>query len=123
MRRVRRENTAPEMVVRRYLHSIGLRYKLHDPGLPGSPDLVFPKRRTVVFVHGCFWHGHDCGHGRVKPKTNAEFWATKLLANRERDDRKRGALLAAGWRVEIVWECEVRSRAILSRLARRLLCR
>lgn len=105
------------------LHAHGLRYTLHPRNLPGRPDIVLPKRRTVVFVHGCFWHGHDCDHGRVAAKSNAAFWAAKIAANRERDHRQRTALRAAGWLVETVWECQVEQRGIIARLAARLLQR
>src|SRR5437762_1945286 len=88
MRCVGRKNTAPELAVRRFLHAAGLRYRLHVAGLPGTPDIVFPKFSTVVFVHGCFWHGHNCKHGRVKARVNEEFWSAKIEANRKRDARK-----------------------------------
>lgn len=123
MRSVRREHTAPELEVRRYLHAQGLRYSLHRPDLPGRPDIVLPRRRTVIFVHGCFWHGHPCRHGSVKPKRNVEFWERKILANQERDRRKAAELKAHGWRVETVWECQVRDVGILEKLARTLLRR
>lgn len=123
MARVRQQDTAPELAVRRILHIRGLRYTLHPAYLPGRPDIVLPKRRTVVFVHGCFWHGHDCEHGRVAAKSNAEFWAAKIAANRERDQRQRTTLRAAGWLVETVWECEVQQRGVIDRLAARLLQR
>jgi len=121
MQRIGRENTAPELAVRRYLHRAGLRFVLHDRSLPGTPDIVLPARGTVVFVHGCFWHGHSCGHGRVAAKTNAEFWATKISDNRERDRRKSRALRALGWRVEHLWECQCRNPRVLDALCRRLL--
>lgn len=123
MKRVRRQDTAPEMLVRRALHTAGLRYRLHVRGLPGSPDLVLPRRATVVFVHGCFWHGHDCRHGSVQAKTNAAFWQAKIEANRERDTRQCLALEALGWRVETVWECQCKDRPQLQRLAVSLLAR
>lgn len=123
MRSVRREHTAPELEVRRFLHARGLRYSLHSPDLPGRPDIVLPRRHTVVFVHGCFWHGHDCRHGSVKSKRNAEYWGRKILANQERDQRKAAGLKALGWRVETVWECQVRDLRVLERLARALLQR
>ncbi|MCC6853437.1 MAG: DNA mismatch endonuclease Vsr [Rubrivivax sp.] len=123
MKRVRREHTAPELAVRRFLHSAGLRYALHGARLPGRPDLVLPRRCTVVFVHGCFWHGHDCSHGSVQSKTNAPFWARKIADNRARDARQQDELRAAGWRVEVVWECQATDESFLRRLARRLLRR
>jgi DNA mismatch endonuclease (patch repair protein) len=104
MARIGSKDTKPEMVVRRMLHALGYRYVLHDRRLPGSPDLVFPSRRKAVFVHGCFWHRHDCGRG-FEPKSNVEFWSAKLEANRARDRRHLAALSALGWRVLVVWEC------------------
>ena len=109
MKRVRRSDTAPELTLRRALHRLGLRYVIGDKRLPGTPDLVFPKYKTVVFVHGCFWHGHACRQGRP-PKTNAGFWSPKIDANRERDARKERALRELGWRVITVWECELKSK-------------
>lgn len=123
MQAVRQENTAPEIAVRRALHGAGLRFRLHVADLPGRPDIVLPKRRTVVFVHGCFWHGHDCRHGDVKSKSNREFWDRKLAANRTRDERKALELRRAGWTVEVIWECETRKPPVLARLIRRLLRR
>jgi DNA mismatch endonuclease (patch repair protein) len=123
MRSVRRQDTAPELALRRYLHAKGFRYRLHARDEPGTPDLLLPRRATAVFVHGCFWHGHDCRHGAVASKTNAAYWATKIAANRERDARKRRELETRGWHVEIVWECQVKDRALLERLARRLALR
>lgn len=115
MRSVRQRGTALELMVRRELHKRGLRYRLGDRGLPGSPDIVLPARKAVVFVHGCFWHAHDCPLGR-RPESNAEFWEQKALANRARDDRKSAELRALGWRVFVVWQCQVtpriRARAI-----------
>lgn len=120
MKRVRRENTAPELAVRSFLHRHGLRFRLHDRSLPGSPDIVLSRRRTVVFVHGCFWHGHDCAHGVVKAKTNATFWTDKIASNRRRDIGKEAALRALGWHVEVVWECQVDDTAVLDALGARL---
>jgi DNA mismatch endonuclease (patch repair protein) len=102
---------------------MGLRYVLHPASLPGRPDLVLPRRRSVVFVHGCFWHGHDCAHGAVRAKTNAAFWEAKVLDNRRRDARKAAELRAAGWHVEVIWECETKIESVISRLGRRLLRR
>lgn len=123
MRHVRREHTAPELAVRRFLHARGLRFRLHGRDLPGRPDIVFARRCTVVFVHGCFWHGHSCKHGAIKAKTNAEYWANKIDDNRTRDMRQRRALRAAGWHVEVLWECQVARGSVMDRLARRLLSR
>jgi DNA mismatch endonuclease, patch repair protein len=110
MSRVRSRNTKPEMVVRRLVHGMGYRYRLHDKLLPGSPDLVFSGRRKVIFVHGCFWHRHPdptCRLARM-PKSRQEFWGPKLEGNRERDERTREGLDEGGWRQMIVWECECR---------------
>lgn len=120
MRQVRREDTAPELSIRRFLHAAGLRYSLHSSRLPGRPDLVLTRRKTVVFVHGCFWHGHACRHGSVRSKTNADFWEKKIADNRARDARKEAQLRTDGWHVEVVWECQARDSAFLRKLARRL---
>lgn len=108
MRRIRQKDTAPELVVRRKLHALGYRYSLHPKELPGRPDIAFPSRRAVIFVHGCFWHTHNCKHGRVRPRSNVEYWTAKSVANRERDKRKSRKLRALGWRSMIVWECQLR---------------
>jgi DNA mismatch endonuclease, patch repair protein len=123
MASVRQRDTGPEVAVRRVLHAHGLRYTLHPRELPGSPDIVLPKRRTVVFVHGCFWHGHSCQHGSVSAKFNAGFWAEKIQANRERDRRQRAELRKAGWHVETIWECWIDDGRAVERLARQLLRR
>lgn len=102
-------NTKPEMIIRRGLHALGWRYRLHVKGLPGKPDLVFPARRAVILVHGCFWHGHDCALFRW-PATREEFWRTKITGNIARDARVRDELLAAGWRVLEVWECTLKGK-------------
>lgn len=105
---IRGKNTKPELLVRSYLHRKGLRYRLHAK-LPGKPDLVFPKHRTVVFVHGCFWHRHqDCKYATI-PKSNAEFWQTKFVANVKRDALVQEQLTALGWRVLVVWGCQTSS--------------
>lgn len=118
MQRIRSKDTHPEMIVRRLLHGLGYRYVLHDPRLPGRPDLVFPSRHKVVFVHGCFWHGHSCGRG-FRPATNSAFWATKIDNNKARDRRQVRALVRLGWRAMTVWECAVRSNRVAA-LQRRL---
>lgn len=112
MSRVRSRDTGPEMAVRRMLHALGYRYRLHERKLPGSPDLVFPSRRKAIFVHGCFWHRHadpTCRLARM-PKSRLDFWKPKLEANRERDLRHQSNLDALGWRWTVVWECELRQR-------------
>ncbi len=108
MRAVKSKNTTPEMIVRRLVHGMGYRFRLHRKDLPGSPDLVFPSRRLALFVHGCFWHGHDCARGARMPKTNADYWTAKIGRNRRRDADNIRALKAAGWRSCIIWECELR---------------
>ena len=121
MANVKSRNTKPEIVLRRALFSRGLRYRLHVKRLPGTPDLVFPKYRAVVFVHGCFWHGHDC-RLFVVPATNREFWVQKIDGNRSRDEQAIRALRGMGWRVMTVWECAVRGldRLPLDLLAKKI---
>lgn len=109
MSRIRGRDTGIEVTVRKGLHRLGFRYRLGGAGLPGRPDIVLPKYRAVVFVHGCFWHGHDCPLYRL-PKTRTDFWRAKVEANSERDERKAADLREAGWRVETVWECQIRGR-------------
>jgi DNA mismatch endonuclease (patch repair protein) len=109
MSQIRGMNTKPEMRVRKILHGLGFRYRLHGKDLPGKPDLVFPGSGAVLFVHGCFWHMHRCKYGKPVPVTNQSFWAEKRRGNVERDRRNRAALKAAGWRVFEVWECATRS--------------
>lgn len=123
MSSVRRRDTEAEVRVRRFLHAWGLRFVLHPSFMPGRPDIVLPKRSSVVFVHGCFWHGHDCTHGTVEAKTNTEFWRRKIADNRQRDARKERELCALGWQVETIWECETRDPRKLRRLAMKLLRR
>jgi len=107
MSRIRGRDTAPELLIRRALHAKGFRYWLHDRRLPGRPDLVFPKYRAVIFIHGCFWHGHDC-HLFKWPSTRKEFWQEKIERNRARDDSAIRKLQENGWRVLIVWECSLK---------------
>jgi DNA mismatch endonuclease (patch repair protein) len=107
MKRVKQSNTRPEMTLRRELHRLGFRYIIGDRRLPGTPDLVLPRYRTAIFVHGCFWHGHACRQGRA-PSSNLGYWLPKIAANQERDLRKKANLEALGWHVITVWECELR---------------
>lgn len=107
MRSVKTKDTGPELVVRRMLHGMGLRYRLHAKELPGKPDIVFRKRRAAIFVHGCFWHSHGCETGQA-PKSKLDYWLPKLEANRERDRRNAEALRATGWSVLTVWQCELK---------------
>lgn len=107
MSQIRSKNTKPELAVRSLAHRMGYRFRLHSRKLPGTPDLVFASRRKVIFVHGCFWHGHSCLKGR-KPQTREDFWREKMDGNRRRDQRNRRALKALGWSSLVVWECEVK---------------
>lgn len=110
MSRIRGKDTKPELVLRHGLHAMGLRYRLHRKDLPGRPDLVFPRYRAAVLVHGCFWHGHDCPLFKW-PATRREFWQAKIEGNRARDARDLAGLTAAGWRVLVVWECALKGPA------------
>lgn len=121
MRSVKSRDTGPEMLVRRMVHGMGYRYRLHRKDLPGNPDLVFPSRKKVIFVHGCFWHGHDCKRGARTPKSNRTYWETKISRNRDRDAQARKALQQDGWLVLIVWECEMRDQQFLRSRLRRFL--
>jgi DNA mismatch endonuclease (patch repair protein) len=120
MSRVRSRDTKPEIAVRSALHRMGYRFRLHNDTLPGTPDLVFSRRKRVIFVHGCFWHHHDCRHGQARSKTNTEFWDRKIEANRLRDASAVIALLHLGWKAFVVWECEIR-RSTWQEAARRFL--
>jgi DNA mismatch endonuclease, patch repair protein len=118
MARIRAKDTAPEMMVRSALHKRGLRFRVHDAKLPGRPDLVFSRRKTVVFVHGCFWHAHErCGARRV-PASNRAYWGPKLQRNVDRDRRVVRDLRRLGWRVVIVWECQLTSECATKTLNR-----
>ncbi len=115
MARVRGKDTKPELTVRRVVHRLGYRYRLHGKELPGKPDLVFRSRRKVIFVHGCFWHRHEgCPLARL-PKSRQDFWVPKLEGNRLRDARLQEEIMADGWRVLVVWECELKDREALAR--------
>jgi DNA mismatch endonuclease (patch repair protein) len=112
MSRIRARDTKPELVLRRAMHHAGMRYRLHAPDLPGRPDMIMRRRKVAIFVHGCFWHAHDCPKG-VTPATRRDFWTAKLARNRDRDAHQAAALRAAGWRVATVWECALAGRARL----------
>ncbi|MCA9445056.1 MAG: DNA mismatch endonuclease Vsr, partial [Candidatus Omnitrophica bacterium] len=111
------EDTGPELRVRKLIHSMGYRYSLHRKDLPGKPDIVLPSRKKIVFIHGCFWHGHHCPAGNKKPKTNADYWEKKIEGNIQRDRRSQSALRRGGWSVAVIWECQTRD---LGKLERRL---
>jgi DNA mismatch endonuclease (patch repair protein) len=118
MSKVRTAGTRPEMTVRRKLHSLGFRYRLHSGNLPGKPDIVLPKHRSVIFVHGCFWHHHKgCPKSKL-PVTNAEFWRDKIFSNVKRDAKKTTELKKLGWQVLIIWECEAKSGQFTKKLDR-----
>lgn len=120
MSRIRGKDTRPELVLRRAIHASGLRYRLHGRKIPGSPDLVFPKYGAVVFVHGCFWHQHaGCKSAHI-PKSNSEFWDLKFKLNKERDRRNARELRVLGWRVAVVWECQVADAASTRRTVARV---
>lgn len=107
MSRIRRKNTSPEIIVRKYLFAKGLRYRIDDKRFPGRPDLVLPKYKTVVFINGCFWHHHDCKYF-VWPKSNLEYWNAKIKRNEERDALNISRIHQLGWKVIVVWECELK---------------
>jgi len=113
MKAVRRESTRPEILVRKILHGLGLRFRITKKSLPGTPDIVLTRHRTAIFVHGCFWHRHPGCRYATTPKTRQEYWLPKFTANVERDARKTAALKALGWRVLVIWECETRDLAAL----------
>src|SRR5580698_10228568 len=113
MRQIRSENTAPELLLRKMLHRLGYRFRVHRKDLPGKPDLVFPSRRKVIFVHGCFWHQHpQCREGRV-PGSRVEYWGPKLRRNQERDAAAQAALKEQGWLSLTIWECELKDTAAM----------
>lgn len=119
MKQVRSKNTQPELAVRSLVHRMGFRFALHRRDLPGNPDLVFPARERVIFVHGCFWHGHSCRAGRNRPSSNTGYWTPKLERNRRRDAANRRRLRSLGWQVCVVWECELKNpERLRMRLAR-----
>ena len=114
MQAVKSKNTGPEIVVRRMLHALGYRFRLHRKDLPGSPDIVLPSRKRAIFVHGCFWHAHGCAKGRP-PKSRSNYWLPKLARNVQRDRTKKEQLESLGWDVLVVWQCQVEDDATLAR--------
>ncbi len=123
MRAVKSRDTGPEMAVRRAAHALGLRFRLHRNDLPGKPDLVFPSRRIALFVHGCFWHGHDCPRGARMPQNNRDYWQAKIGRNMARDKATMTALRKLGWTARTIWECETRDPVALARRITRLIGR
>lgn len=118
MQAVKSKDTAPEMTVRRLVHRMGYRFRLHRKDLPGKPDLVLPRLHKVLFVHGCFWHGHDCARGARVPVNNRAYWTKKVARNQERDKTAQASLRDHGWNVLVIWECETRNEdALRKRLA------
>jgi len=120
MRAIRSKDMLPELAVRSLVHRLGYRFRLHRSELPGKPDLVFPSRRKVIFVHGCFWHSHECKIAHV-PKSNKGYWEPKLARNKARDLQNAEALKAKGWKVLVIWECKTRNERGLSGQVRRFL--
>lgn len=121
MAQVKSKNTTPEVVVRRVAHHLGYRFRLHRKTLPGVPDLVFPARNAVIFVHGCFWHGHHCPRGARMPSSNVEYWTRKIGRNVARDRSSMRRLRATGWRVMVIWECKTKDRQLISKRLSRFL--
>jgi DNA mismatch endonuclease (patch repair protein) len=117
MSRIRSKNTKPEMLVRRFLHKNGFRYRLHVKNLPGKPDIVLPKYKTVIFIHGCFWHGHEGCKYYVVPKTRTEWWLNKIQGNAKNDTKSEALLKEAGWKIIKIWECELKKTSIDERLS------
>ncbi|MFZ5834844.1 MAG: very short patch repair endonuclease [Pseudomonadota bacterium] len=119
MQAVKSKNTKPEIAVRLMTHAMGFRYRLHRKDLPGKPDLVFASRRKIIFVHGCFWHGHNCRRGARTPKTNRLYWQDKIVRNKARDGKARRALSNLGWQVLTIWECKLaKPESVQKKIAR-----
>lgn len=121
MRAVKSRNTGPELAIRKIVFAMGYRYRLNRDDLPGKPDLVFPARKKIIFVHGCFWHGHNCPRGSRKPVANRDYWRTKIGRNRERDEKSRADLTALGWSQLDIWECEIKDTQSIERRLREFL--
>ena|ERR1017187_1123052 len=121
MQRIRSTDTKPELLVRTLIHRLGYRFRLHRKDLPGKPDLVFPRLRAVIFVHGCFWHLHTCKFGQVKPATNPSYWSAKRIGNKVRDQKNEVALGKLGWKVLNIWECETKDLAGVRKRVKRFL--
>lgn len=108
MSQIRDKNTKPEIIIRSIVHGLGFRYCLHNNKLPGKPDIALPRHKKIIFVHGCFWHIHNCKYGKVKPATNVKFWQTKRQSNVARDKKNLKALKNLGWKVLVIWECQIK---------------
>lgn len=121
MSQIKGKNTKPEILVRRFLHARGFRYRLHDKSLPGKPDLVLPKYKTVIFIHGCFWHGHAHCRYYVVPKTRTEWWLNKINTNIANDQKAEAQLTEMGWRIITIWECELKKAVLDDTLAKLVL--
>ena len=121
MQAVKSKDTAPELTVRRLAHGMGYRYRLHRKDLPGKPDMVFPGCRKVIFIHSCFWHGHECRRGNRIPEGNRDYWLKKIARNKERDQAAATALKALGWKVRIFWECEIKDQDMVVKNLQRFL--
>ena len=118
MRRIRKTDTTPELVVRRIVHRLGYRYRLHRRDLPGTPDLVFSRLRKIILVHGCFWHQHNCRRGAKQPSTNRAYWLPKLAHNVERDMLVKQQLLDDGWKILVIWECQTKTPDVITSLVK-----
>jgi DNA mismatch endonuclease, patch repair protein len=121
MAKIRSKNTKPELIVRRLTHSLGYRYRLHRKDLPGKPDLVFAKRKKVIFVHGCFWHSHNCRVTPKIPKSNRDYWIPKLERNVQRDREHQEQLMNMGWQILVLWECELKDKECLAEIIKSFL--
>ncbi len=121
MQAVKSQNTAPELIVRSVVHRMGYRFRLHRKDLPGKPDLTFPVKQKVIFVHGCFWHGHHCARGARTPKANREYWVKKIARNKMRDQKNLARLTGTGWSSLSIWECELRDKRVLKAQIRKFL--
>jgi DNA mismatch endonuclease (patch repair protein) len=121
MRAVKSRDTTPELAVRALLRAFAPGYRLHRRDIPGNPDIAYVGRRQAIFVHGCFWHGHDCARGARMPKANADYWRAKIARNRARDEAHREKLAALGWRALTIWECELKDKAVVEKKLRKFL--
>ena len=120
MASVSSKNTKPEIRVRSIAHKLGFRFRIHRKELPGNPDIVFPSRHIALFVHGCFWHGHDCPHAQRLPVTNTAYWSDKIRRNVERDAKVQIALIDLGWKPIVIWECQIKDKNFTQRLFREI---